>query len=153
MLQDEWQDVAELIHHSTNSWYVANGKDPIFKGPPSDALIFCKVYEDLDPGCCLVARCKNSGKIAGSCFYHPRKTHMSLGIMNVSPDFFGQGIARSLVTKLFRWPMINPYPSDWFRVPKTLILFRFTPGRNFLRFRHFRICIWKFLKKVFIMRF
>ena len=102
MLHDEWQDVAELIHLSTNSWYVANGKDPIFKGPPSDALIFCKVYEDLDPGCCLVARCKNSGKIAGSCFYHPRKTHMSLGIMNVSPDFFGQGIARSLLTKIIQ---------------------------------------------------
>ena len=102
MLNDEWQDVAEIIHHSTNSWYLANGKDAIFKGPPSDALLFCQVYEDLDPGCCLIAECKETGKIAGSCFYHPRKTHVSLGIMNVSPDFFGQGIARSLLTKIIQ---------------------------------------------------
>ena len=102
MLNDEWQEVAEIIHHSTNSWYLANGKDAIFKGPPSDALLFCQVYEDLDPGCCLIAKCKETGKIAGSCFYHPRKTHLSLGIMNVSPDFFGQGIARSLLTKIIQ---------------------------------------------------
>ena len=102
MLNDEWQDVAEIIHHSTNSWYLANGKDAIFKGPPSDALLFCQVYEDLDPGCCLIAECKETGKIAGSCFYHPRKTHVSLGIMNVSPDFFGQGIARCLLTKIIQ---------------------------------------------------
>ena len=81
MLEEDWLEVAKLIHHSTNSWYLANGKDPIFKGPPSDALLFCKVYEDLDPGCCLIAECKETGKIAGSCFYHPRKTHVSLGIM------------------------------------------------------------------------
>jgi len=102
MLNDEWQEVAEIIHHSTNSWYLANGKDAIFKGPPSDALLFCQVYEDLDPGCCLIAECKETGKIAGSCFYHPRKTHVSLGIMNVSHDFFGQGIARNLLTKIIQ---------------------------------------------------
>jgi len=102
MLNDEWQEVAEIIHHSTNSWYLANEKDAIFKGPPSDALLFCQVYEDLDPGCCLIAECKETGKIAGSCFYHPRKTHVSLGIMNVSPDFFGQGIARCLLTKIIQ---------------------------------------------------
>ena len=102
MVAQERQEVAELIHQSTNSWYLANGKDSIFKGPPSEALLFCQVYEDLDPGCCLVAKCRISGRVAGSCFYHPRKTHVSLGIMNVSPDFFGQGIARSLLTKIIQ---------------------------------------------------
>ena len=102
MRTDEWQKVAELIHDSTNSWYIANGKEPIFKGPPTDALLFCEVYEDLDPGCCLIAECEETGRIAGSCFYHPRNTHVSLGIMNVSPDFFGQGIARSLLTKIIQ---------------------------------------------------
>ena len=43
MIHNEWQDVAELIHQSTNSWYLANGKDAIFKGPLSDALLFCQV--------------------------------------------------------------------------------------------------------------
>jgi len=102
MRRDEWQKVAELIHVSTNSWYIANGKEPIFKGPQTDALLFCEVYEDLDPGCCLIAECEETGRIAGSCFYHPRNTHVSLGIMNVSPDFFGQGIARSLLTKIIQ---------------------------------------------------
>ena len=77
MVAQERQEVAELIHQSTNSWYLANGKDAIFKGPPSEALLFCQVYEDLDPGCCLVAKCRISGRVAGSCFYHPRKTHVS----------------------------------------------------------------------------
>ena len=102
MLENEWDEVAELIHHSTNFWYQSNGKDLIFKGLPSDALLFCEVYEDLDPGCCLIAKCLNSGKIAGSCFYHPRKSHISLGIMNVSEDFFGQGIAGSLLKKIIK---------------------------------------------------
>lgn len=100
MLDEDWQEVAKLIHHSTNSWYLANGKNVIFKGPESDTLLFCEVYEDLDNGCCLIAECKETGKIAGSCFYHPRKTHVSLGIMNVSPNFFGQGIAGSLLKRI-----------------------------------------------------
>ena len=102
MQTGEWQEVAELIHHSTNSWYQANGKDTIFTGPPSDALLFCEVYEDLDPGCCLIAQCKETGRIAGSCFYHPRTSHISLGIMNVSPDFFGKGIARNSLTRIIK---------------------------------------------------
>ena len=97
MKTEEWNEVAELIHESTNSWYVANGKNPIFNGPLSDALLFCEVYEALDPGCCILAVCRESGKIAGSCFYHPRTTHVSLGIMNVHSDFFGKGIAGSLL--------------------------------------------------------
>ena len=33
----------------------------------------------------------------GSCFYHPRPTHVSLGIMNVHPNYFGQGVAGQLL--------------------------------------------------------
>ena len=98
MRKDEWKEVAELIHDSTNSWYSSNGKKPIFTGPSSDTLLFCEVYEALDPGCWIVAVCKESAKIAGSCFYHPRSTHVSLGIMNVHSDFFGKGIASLLLS-------------------------------------------------------
>jgi GNAT superfamily N-acetyltransferase len=98
MRKDEWNEVAELIHDSTNSWYMGNGKKPIFTGPVSDARLFCEVYEALDPGCCIVAVCQETSQIAGSCFYHPRNTHVSLGIMNVHPDFFGKGIAGSLLS-------------------------------------------------------
>ena len=102
MKGNEQKEVAELIHHSTNSWYLNNGKEKIFSGPPEDTLLFCEVYEALDPGCCLIARCSKTGKLAGSCFYHPRETHISLGIMNVAPDFFGHGIARKLLTRIIQ---------------------------------------------------
>lgn len=93
----DWDEVAALIYHSTNHWYVANGKSAIFTGAPSSTLLFCQVYEDLDPGCCLLAADEATGTIAGSCFYRLRETHVSLGIMNAHPDFAGQGVARRLL--------------------------------------------------------
>jgi len=62
--------------------------------------LFCTVYEALDPDCCLVAEDAEAGRLAGSCFYHPRPTHVSLGIMNVHPDCFGQGVARRMLTHI-----------------------------------------------------
>jgi hypothetical protein len=55
------------------------------------------VYEDLDPGCCVVAEDPASGELLGSCFYHPRETHVSLGIMNAHPGSFGRGVAGRLL--------------------------------------------------------
>ena len=95
--RDDWDNVAALIYESTNHWYIANGKSAIFTGSPDSTLLFCQVYEDLDPGMCLLAVDKATGTIAGSCFYRARETHVSLGIMNASPNFFGQGIARRLL--------------------------------------------------------
>ena len=97
MRQDEWPAVAELIFRSTNAWYERAGKGAIFRGEPLTCLLFCEVYEDLDPGCCVVAEDEASGRLAGSCFYHPRQTHVSLGIMNVHPDYFGQSVASRLL--------------------------------------------------------
>jgi GNAT superfamily N-acetyltransferase len=97
MKPDEWNEVAALIHDSTNAWYQAHGRSRIFGGPKDDALLFCQVYERLDPGCCVVAADSVQGRLAGSCFYHPRPTHVSLGIMNVHPDYFGRGVARRLL--------------------------------------------------------
>jgi len=37
------------------------------------------------------------GRIVGSCFYHPRETHVSLGIMNSHPNYAGKGVARKLL--------------------------------------------------------
>ncbi|NQT86036.1 N-acetyltransferase, partial [bacterium] len=87
MRRDEWGAVAELIYDSTNAWYVANGRSAIFSGPKSHCELFCQVYETLDPGCCVVAEDTATGRLAGSCFYHPRPTHVSLGIMNAHPDY------------------------------------------------------------------
>ncbi|NQT53885.1 GNAT family N-acetyltransferase [bacterium] len=100
MRTDEWGPVAELIYDSTNAWYVANGRSAIFTGPKSHCELFCQVYEALDRECCVVAEDFDTGRLAGSCFYHPRETHVSLGIMNVHPDCFGQGIARRLLAHI-----------------------------------------------------
>ena len=95
--RDDWAEVAGLIYLSTNYWYRANGRAAIFSGDPQCAELFPQVYETLDPGCCIVAQDERSGQLAGSCFYHPRPTHVSLGIMNVHPNYFGCGIARRLL--------------------------------------------------------
>ena len=100
LLPDEWDAVAELIHHSTNHWYEKNLNHGIFTGPPSVARVFPEVYEAMDPGNCIVAVDDGSGRLAGSCFVHPRETHFSLGIMNVHPDFGGHGVARMILDEI-----------------------------------------------------
>ena len=91
----EWEAEAQLIAHSTNAWYIASGKPAIFTGDPRECEVFCQVYEALDPGCCIVA--EQEGRLIGSCFVHPRPTHVSLGIVNTHPDAFGQGVARRML--------------------------------------------------------
>lgn len=97
MERKDWPEVADLIQVSTNFWYQRGGKPAIFTCAPNDVQLFCKVYEELDPGCCVVAQSGKTGRIAGSCFYHPRPTHVSLGIMNVHPNYFGQHVAARLL--------------------------------------------------------
>ena len=98
MGEENWSAVAELIHTSTNGWYEAHGHAPAFACGPTDLEVFCRVYETLDPGCCILAVDEDSERILGSCFYHPRPTHFALGIMNAHPDAFGRGIARRLLS-------------------------------------------------------
>jgi GNAT superfamily N-acetyltransferase len=98
MKSDEWTEVARMIHQATNHWYVQNGKAPVFNCEADDLLLFCEIYEAMDPGCCLVI--EKDGVIAASCFYHPRETHYSLGIMCVHPDFAGYGFAGKLLKKI-----------------------------------------------------
>ena len=142
MKRDEWHEVAELIHGSTNSWYVANGKNPIFNGPPSDALLFCELYEALDPGCCILAVCRESGKIAGSCFYHPRTTHVSIGIMNVHSDFFGKGIAGSLLSRITSFAEEKKLPFRLISSAQNLDSFSLYTKKGFVPFLSFQdLCI------------
>ena len=90
-------DVADLICLSTNYWYQARGGPQIFPGGPETTAVFFDVYEALDPGCGVLAVHRPTGRLMGSCFYHPRPTHVSLGIMNVHPNWFGHGVARALL--------------------------------------------------------
>src|SRR5687767_15218740 len=96
MEQADWPQVAELICTSTNTWYERSGKPRVFESS-SATIAFCEIYEALDPGCCVVAEDAPAKRLAGSCFYHPRPTHWSLGIMNAHPNHFGRGVARELL--------------------------------------------------------
>ncbi|MEM0970302.1 MAG: GNAT family N-acetyltransferase, partial [Verrucomicrobiota bacterium] len=96
----DFPSVARLIYSSTNAWYVGKGLGPIFAGEPEDCLIFPEVYEDLDPGDCLLAIRDDFPEVAGSCFVHERETHVSLGIMNCHPSQVGRGIAKALLTEV-----------------------------------------------------
>lgn len=90
-------EIAELICVSTNDWYRAAGKPDVFSAGPKPCGLFWDVYEAIDPGRCVVAQDAGSGKLVGSCFYHPRPTHYSLGIMNAHPAHFGRGVAGRLL--------------------------------------------------------
>lgn len=97
MTADDRSEVAELIYCSINSWYRAHGAPAIFVGGPRVTEVYFDVYNDLNPGCGIVAVNEENGRIMGSCFYHPRKHHMSLGIMTVHPNYFGSGVGRALL--------------------------------------------------------
>lgn len=91
----DWDEVAELIYHSLNVWTEKNrGFKPI-TGSWETMRIFPKVYEALDPNCCVLV--VDGDRIAGSCFFHPRPTHVALGILNTHPDYFGRGIGSKLL--------------------------------------------------------
>lgn len=94
MLPTDRTAVAELIFESTNRWYQRHfGTLPFASS--KDTSVFFDLYQTLDPDCGIVAEV--DGVIAGSCFFHPRETHMSLGIMNAHPEYFGQGIATKML--------------------------------------------------------
>ena len=98
MQQEDRDAVARLIFDSTNHYYAKRlSAGPIFSAGPESTRLFCDVYEALDPGCCVVAR-ESSGRIIGSCFYHQRETHVSVGIMNTDPEVFGRGVARRMLS-------------------------------------------------------
>lgn len=100
MQPDRMTEVADLIHDSTNHWYQQHLGYGLFEGGSESTMLFCDVYEALDPGCCLIAVSDSDQSILGSCFYHPRQTHVSLGIMNVRGDAFGTGVARALLNEI-----------------------------------------------------
>src|SRR5438477_3290703 len=96
-------ELAELICVSLNYWYQTHARSPVFSRGPQDAEVFYEVYSQLDPGCALVAENERTGRLMGSCFYHPREHHVSLGIMNVHPNFFGHGVASTLLRRIVQF--------------------------------------------------
>lgn len=100
MTPDDREEVSRLIFHSTNDYYVSIGRDKIFPGDDLSPAGMFDVYEQIDPGEGLVAVDDASDAIIGSCFVHPRETHVSLGIMNAHSAHFGRGVARALLARI-----------------------------------------------------
>ena len=109
MTPDDQHEVAELIYASINVWYQTHGGPAVFQGGPRVTEVFYDVYNDLTPGCNVVAVNPETGRLMGSCFYHPRERHVSLGIMNVHPNYFGCGVGRALL-----WHIIDYTDRDGF---------------------------------------
>jgi RimJ/RimL family protein N-acetyltransferase len=108
---EDRREIAELICESLNCWYQAHGSAAIFPGGPAHADVFFDVYNTLEPGNCVVAEDAATRRLAGSCFYHPRPTHVSLGIMNVHPDYFGRGVGRDLLRFITEFTDRGGFPS------------------------------------------
>ena len=89
--------VAALIMDSLNVWYRKNRGFESCVPSLEAASIYTRIYDALDPDCCVVAEDAQTGKLAGSCFFHPRPTHVSLGIMTVSPEYFGQKVSTKIL--------------------------------------------------------
>lgn len=110
MKREDWAEVAELIYLSTNTWYEINRGHSIFSGGPEVCELFPRVYDQLEPGCGIVAEHQETGRIIGSCFYHPRETHVSLGIMNVHPNHFGAGVAGAILRHIIDFARATQLP-------------------------------------------
>jgi GNAT superfamily N-acetyltransferase len=104
-------ELADLIYVSLNYWYQIHGRPPMITGGPKDADAFYEVYNRLDPGCAVIAENTETGRLMGSCFYHPRKHHVSLGIMNVHPNYFGRGVGRALLEWIIDFTEKGDYPA------------------------------------------
>jgi GNAT superfamily N-acetyltransferase len=94
------EEVTRLLFHSTNQYYKSIGRAPIFQGDELSPVDIFDVYERIDPGEGIVALDNQSRQIIGSCFVHPRETHVSLGIMNAHSDYFGRGVARTILAEI-----------------------------------------------------
>jgi GNAT superfamily N-acetyltransferase len=111
MTADDRHEVAELIYASINTWYRVHGMPQIFHGGPQVTEVFYDVYNALEPGCCVVAENTRTGRLMGSCYYHPRKHHVALGIMNVHPNYFGHGVGAALLKFICDFTDKNGYKS------------------------------------------
>jgi len=111
MESEDRSEVAELIYVSINYWYQLHGMPKTFTAGPASTEVFFDVYEALDPGCGVVAQNERTGRLMGSCFFHPRPHHVSLGIMNVHPNYFGQGVGRALLEHIIDYTDAHGYPA------------------------------------------
>lgn len=112
-IQDfEKSEYADMLYGSFNFWYWKHGwgKD-YFCCASQETSIFYELYNDLTPGCNVAAFDKDTGRMTGACFYHPREYHVSLGIMCVHQNYCRKGVGRLLVNHILDFTRRNDYKS------------------------------------------
>ena len=103
---------ADLLFTSFNSWYWKHGWGKDYFGcEPQETSIFYQIYNDLTPGHSIAAFDNETGRMMGSCFYHPREHHVSLGIMSVHPNYGGRGVGRALVNHILDYTKEHDFKS------------------------------------------
>lgn len=99
---DQFEEAAKVIHQSLCSYYGRHlNQGGRFGDDWRPFLVFPELYETLDPGCAVTA-CGPDGSLWGVCFYHPRETHVSIGIVSTSPAAGGKGVAKAMVSEALR---------------------------------------------------
>lgn len=100
--EDQFDEAAQVIHQSLAAYYGRHlNQGGRFGDDWRPFRIFPELYEVLDPGCAVTA-CGTDGSLLGVCFYHPRETHVSIGIVSTSPAAGGKGVARAMVSEALR---------------------------------------------------
>ena len=94
-------ELAKLLHASLDAWHRTRLNVDRFGTAWEPFRLTVDVYEALDPGCCVVA-VDDSGAIAGSAFFHPRETHVGVGVVTVHPGVFGRGVGRAMMEEIIR---------------------------------------------------
>jgi GNAT superfamily N-acetyltransferase len=96
---NQWDEVAQLVHSSLDFWYRKNLNSDRFGTEWEPFRVFTEIYEALDPGCCLIALNEDE-KIIGSAFYHPRETHIGIGVVTTHPSAGQRGIAKAMLQEI-----------------------------------------------------
>lgn len=94
-------ELAQLIHTSLDTWHRTRLNIDRFGSDWRPFRHVVDSYEELDPGCCVVS-VDDVGRLIGSAFFHPRETHIGVGVVSVHPSAFGRGVARALMEEIIR---------------------------------------------------
>lgn len=94
-------ELAKLIHTALDTWHRTRLNIDRFGDDWEPFRLVVDVYEALDPGCCEVAL-DDGGSMIGSAFFHPRETHVGVGVVSVHPSAFGRGVARAMMEEIIR---------------------------------------------------
>ena len=135
---DDSNEVAEVIYRSLNDWYRIHRGIESFAPSRESMLIFPRVYESLDPGCCVAAVDPENGRIAAISFFIRARPHISLGIADAHPDYWGKGRPAPFSTKPSVLPARRNSPSVLSRSAMNFESFNLYNSRGFVPFAFFQ---------------